>query len=244
MIRVTARSCITTLTRSLAIGSMLGVLIAGPVLAQANDPWTSGSSYRGHDYVNTGGYMVIGGLTAFETFQNDFGQQFDTSFGFVLKGGARLNPFLALEVEGNFISGFDTLVNISNNPNFPGSGLPPVVGLTVDGGNIMGNVVAYLPLGRIQPKAIVGLGGMWARLRSTNQVGVVCGPSFYYYWYCTGAYAQLGSTGGFVMQFGGGVDVVLGDNWALVIESTYVKPFGSIEDLTYVNLNWGVRFDF
>lgn len=232
-------------TRCLAIGMMLGVLIAGPAAAGPGDPWNSSTNYRGHDFVNLGGYMMIGGLTAFETFQRDFGQEFDNSMGFMLKGGARVHPFLAFEVEGNFISGFDTQVNISNNPNFPTSGLPPLVGLTVDGGNITGNIVAYLPLGRIQPKAIVGLGGMWARLRSTNQVGVVCGPSFYYYyWYCTGAYAQLGSTGGFVMRFGGGVDVTLGDNWALIIEATYVKPFGSIDELTYVNMNWGLRFDF
>jgi len=223
---------------------MIGILAAGPAVAQGADPWTSQSSWQGHDHVRTGGYVVIGGLTAFETFQNDSGQDFDNSFGFVLKGGGRINPYLALEVEGNFISGFDTVVDISGNPSFPGSGLPPQVGLTVDGGNITGNAVLYFPLGRLQPKAIVGLGGMWARLRSTNQVGVVCGPSFNFYWYCTGAYAQLGSTGGFVMRFGGGFDLQLGDEWALVVESTYVKPFGSVADLTYVNLNWGLRFDF
>lgn len=208
--------------------------------AYAQGSWTSADNYQGQDFVNTGGYMMIGGLTGFEFFQRDGGQEFDSSFGFVLKGGARFNPYLAAEIEGNFLSGFDTVVNVAGNPNVP----PGVnaLALTVDGGNVMANVVAYFPLGRVQPKAIVGLGGMWARLRSTNPVGTVCGGGFF--WYCTGAYAQLGSSGGFAMRFGGGVDVYLSEDWALVLESTYVKPFGSIEELTYLNLNWGVRFDF
>jgi hypothetical protein len=215
----------------------IGILVVGPGAAQAQGNWS------GDDYVNLGGYMVIGGLTGFEAFDGDGGQDFDSSFGFVLKGGARLHKNFAAEIEGNFLSGFDTTVDLQGNPAVP-PGFPPFANLTIDGGNVTLNAKAYLPLGRIQPNAIVGLGGMWSRLRSTYPVTVVCGPSYWFYWYCSGAYARLASDGGFVMRFGGGVDVQMGEQWALVVDATYVMPFGSIEELSYVNLNWGVRFDF
>jgi len=235
---------LTTPARALVVGITIGLLVTGPGTAvAAQDAWSSQSSWRGKDHVNLGGYLVIGGLTGFEAFQRDGGQSFDGSMGFVLKGGARVHPYFAAEVEGNFLSGFDTVVNLTNVPS-PPAGLPPAVGLTIDGGNVTVNAKAYLPLGRIQPHATVGLGGMWARLRSTYPVTVVCTPSWYYYWYCNGAYARLASGGGFAMRFGGGVDLQVTDDWALVVEAAYVRPFGEIEDLSYVNLNWGVRFDF
>jgi len=233
----------TRFIHTVVLGMTLGVLVIGPGVARAQESWSGQNTFSGHDYVNTGGYMMIGGLTGFEAFSGDGGQDFDSTFGFVLKGGARFNPYIAAEVEGNFLSGFDTVVNLTNNPAIP-AGFPPSVALTLDGGNVTVNAKAYFPLGRFQPNAIIGLGGMWTRVRSTYPVSVVCGPSFYFYWYCTGAYAQLASGGGFVMRFGGGVDVQLGDTWALVVDATYVKPFGSIEEFSYVNLNWGVRFDF
>ena len=232
---------IRTPTRRLCAGIAVAaavVLVAAPAGAQRS----FGDNFRGQDFVNTGGYMVLGGLTGFEVFQADGGQQFDNSLGFVLKGGARFNPYIAAEVEGNFLSGFDTVIDLTQIPGGVPPGLPPFVGLTVDGGNITANAVVYFPLGRIQPKAILGVGGMWARLRTTNAVTVVCGGGFY--WYCRGAYAQLGSNGGFVMRYGGGADVYIGEDWALTLEASFVQPFGGIEELRYVNLNWGVRFDF
>jgi hypothetical protein len=230
--------------RAAALGAAICILFTSQGVAAAQDDYWGSGTPRGDDHVNLGGYLMIGGLTGFETFQRDGGQDFDSSFGFVLKGGARLHRNFAAEVEGNFLSGFDTVVDLRNNPGIP-AGFPPFAALTVDGGNVTVNAVAYLPLGRIQPKAIVGLGGMWARLRSTYPVGVVCSPSYYfYYWYCADTYAQLASRGGFVMRFGGGVDFQIGDDWALVVDATYVKPFGDVEALTYVDLNWGIRFDF
>lgn len=237
-----------TLRRS--IGALLIGLscFAAAGLAEAQDSWMDGSTYSGNDYVNTGGYLILGGLTGFDNFSTPSSvpePSFDASFGFVLKGGARLNPFLALEAEFDYLSGFDTIVDITGVPGFAGSGLPPSVALTIDGGNVTFNAVAYFPLGRIQPKAIVGLGGMWAELRSTNVTSTVCYPGYYWYgWYCSGAYTNIGNEGGFVMRFGGGADVYLSESFALTLDATYVLPFGSISDLGYTNLNWGVKFDF
>jgi len=197
------------------------------------------------DFVTVGGYLMLGGLTAFDNFQGVDGFQvintdFDTSFGFVIKGGYRFHPLLAAELEGDFISGFDSTFVV------PGAA-PPFNGplkLTVDGGNITGNVLAYLPLGRFQPYGLFGLGGMWANLRSTYAVATVCGPSFNWFWYCRGAYARLTDGGAFVMKFGGGLDVFVTEDWAINIEATYVLPTGELTDLQYVNLNWGFKFVF
>lgn len=228
---------------------LIGLLcFAGAGIANAQDSWMDGSTEGGNDFVNTGGYMILGGLTGFDNFSNPTNvptPSIDSSFGFVLKGGARLNSFLALEAEFNYLSGFDMNVNISGLPGYAGSGLPPTVALTLDGGNVTFNAVAYFPLGRFQPKAIVGLGGMWAELRTTNVTSTVCYPGWYWYgWYCTGAYTNIGNEGGFVMRFGGGADLYLTDTFALTVDATYVLPFGSISDLAYTNLNWGVKFDF
>ena len=224
--------------------SLLLAFLTSAAWAQDSAPLETGPHPGRNEYVSTGGYAVIGGLNGFAAFQNDQGQSFDGSYGFLLKGGARFNPYLAVELEGNFLSGFETQYNISQHPNYPGSGLPPTVGLTVEGGNVTANLVAYFPLGRIQPKVMVGLGGMWAGLRSTDSIGVVCTPGYAWDWYCSGRYARLGNSGGYVMRFGGGVDIEVAEDWAIVLESSYIKPFGALADLTYVNLGWGIRFNF
>ena len=89
----------------------------------------------------------------------------------------------------------------------------------------------------------VGIGGMWTRLRSTNAVGTVCAPGAIY-WYCNGVYANFGGDGGFVSKFGGGTDFYITEYWALTLDVAYVLPAGSISELQYVNLGWGVRFNF
>ncbi|MCH2185550.1 outer membrane beta-barrel protein [Myxococcota bacterium] len=224
--------------------SLLLTSLTAAAWAQDSAPFEAGSHPGRNEYVSTGGYAVIGGLNGFAAFQNDQGQSFDGSYGFLLKGGARFNPYLAVEFEGNFLSGFKTQYDISQHPNYPGSGLPPTVGLTVEGGNVTANVVAYFPLGRIQPKVMVGIGGMWAGLRSTDSVGAVCTPGYPWDWYCSGRYARLGNSGGYGTRFGGGGDIEGAEDWAIVLESSYIKPFGALEDLTYVNLGWGIRFNF
>ncbi|MDG2048581.1 MAG: outer membrane beta-barrel protein [Myxococcota bacterium] len=225
-------------------GCGLIALLASAAWAENGTDGEAGPTNGRNAHVSTGGYALVGGLNGFAAFQNDQGQRFNGSYGFLLKGGARLNPYFALEVEGNFLSGFETKYDISQHPNYPGSGLPPTVGLTVDGGNVTANVVAYFPLGRVQPKVIIGLGGMWAGLRSSDSIGAVCTPGYAWDWYCSGRYAQLGNNGGYVMRFGGGVDIEVAQDWAIVLESSYIKPFGAIQDLTYVTLGWGIRFDF
>jgi opacity protein-like surface antigen len=196
------------------------------------------------DFINTGGYLVLGGMNGFEQFQNTkpFVLDVDNTMGFEIKGGYRAHKFLAAEFEGVFLSGFDGKIALGTiDPAFP-----LLVPLTVDGGHVMTNVLGYLPFGRFQPYAMVGLGGMWTRVRTTNAVLLACSPGVnpYGYAFCNGSYANLDSNGGFVMQFGGGLDVYVTEDWALTVDGSYVMPFGDISDFRYVKLGWGVRFNF
>jgi opacity protein-like surface antigen len=154
-------------------------------------------------------YIVLGGLTAFPTFKDLDPLSFDTSLGFQFRGGYRFNRIFALEGGVDFVSGWD-------------SQLLPVI----EGGNVTVNGLAYFPMGRFEPYALIGLGGMWTSVRPVGLTppGSCCG--------------------GFVMKFGGGSDFYVTDDWALTVDVAYVLPVGSIENLRYVSLGWGARFHF
>lgn len=193
-------------------------------------------AFGNDDFVNLGGYIVLGGVSAFESFKDippDF--NFDTSLGFMLRGGYRIDSIFSVEAEGNFLSGWDT-----HNTEIPGSDARD---FTLDGGTATLNALAYFPMGRFQPHILIGLGGMWAQLRTSNSVDEICGPNDEY-WFCQPVYRQLGHSGSFVMKFGGGLDYYVTRDWALVVDAAYVLPFGNLEDLRYVSFNWGFLFNF
>ena len=211
--------------------SFLSLLACGLFLANANHARADG--ILSDEYVNPGAYIVMGGVTGFSEFK-DIPATFDTSLGFMLRGGYRIDSIFAIEAGGNFLSGWDTQAE-SPAPGSQG-------GLTLDGGTATVNALAYLPLGRFQPHLLVGLGGMWAQLRTTDSVVQLCGPDEF--WFCQNVYRQLDHSGSFVMKFGGGLDAYITRDWALVIDAAYVLPFGDLKDLRYVSLNWGIRFNF
>ena len=187
------------------------------------------------DFVNLGAYIVLGGISAFESFKDippDF--DFDTSLGFMLRGGYRINSTFSVEAEGNFLSGWDT-----HDTHIPET---DATDFTLDGGTATLNALAYFPMGRFQPHLLIGLGGMWAQLRTSSSVDEICAPDEY--WFCQPVYSQLGHSGSFVMKFGGGLDYYVTRDWALVLDAAYVLPFGNLEDLRYTSFNWGFRFNF
>jgi hypothetical protein len=174
-------------------------------------------------------YIVLGGLTAFPNFQDmdplSFSPSgplsFDTSLGFQFRGGYRFNRIFALEGGVDFVSGWDSQLLST-------IGGPVNTKMEIEGGNVTVNALAYLPfpMGRFEPYALVGLGGMWSSVRPVGETppGSCCG--------------------GFVMKFGGGSDFYVTDDWALTVDVAYVLPVGSIENLQYVSLGWGARFHF
>ena len=130
------------------------------------------------EFVDPGGYLVLGGITAFEQFQDTGGTPIENSLGFEIRGGYRFTRNLSVEGQLDFWSGFDLTVDFDDaEPEVPDTGE-----LTVDGGIFTANVKAALPFGRIQPYALAGLGGMWARLRSTYPTGTICTPGYWGWW--------------------------------------------------------------
>ena len=107
---------------------------------------------------------------------------FDNSLGFQMRFGVRGHKYLALELEGDFISGFDVDVP----PIVTGEPLATRGKLSADGGNVTVNARVYFPLGRFQPYGLVGIGGNWMRLRSRYDTGVTCQPSWGWGYWCCG----------------------------------------------------------
>jgi hypothetical protein len=94
------------------------------------------------------GPYIGGSLTgAMEYFDNDISDEDATTGGFALKGGYRFLPWLAAELDYEYLDEFDTKINKIDMQT-----------LTVQG--------KFNPLaGRFQPYGMVGLGYGWADAR-------------------------------------------------------------------------------
>ncbi len=187
-------------------------------------------------FVNPGAYMIVGGSSGFENFSDANDADFDDTIGFRIRGGYRFNKIWSLEADFEFLDGFDTTVDIPQNPSLGN--------LAIDTGIITVNTKIYTPLeGRFQPYALLGIGGMWATLRTDYSVGTVCYPG-YWGWYCSGAYGKLDDGSAFAGRAGIGFDVYLTEGIALTFDASYVLPTGDLEDLQYTSLGWAFRFQF
>ncbi len=190
-----------------------------------------------NEWAEPGAYLTLGAINSFEHFDNT-GEDFDNSWGFAARGGYRVNEWLAVEGFLEFISGYE-VDYIAQPPVVPA---PAEVELTIDGGMGGANAKLYAPwLGRLQPYALVGVGGQWARLRTTNPTGFVCDPIF---WYCQGTYTKIGNSGAFVAKFGAGIDFWLSEDLAIVVDGVFNLPTGDLKDLRSTNLTWGAVFRF
>lgn len=190
------------------------------------------------EFDQSGMYVVLGGLNNFENFPKDNPFENDATYGnsmgFQARFGARFLPYLAAEIQGDFISGFDVTVPTEDAGRIP---------LSLEGGNITGNIRAILPLGRFEPYAKVGVGGMWSNLVTGFYTGSVCTPS-YWGWWCSPTRTRLADAGAFVAKFGGGVDVWITEDFALVFDAEYVLPTGELTGQQYVNFGWAAKFKF
>ncbi len=190
------------------------------------------NSASANEFYDPGPYLILGGLTGFHQFDAPDEADIGTSLGFELRGGYRLLKYFSAEGEIDFFTGFKLR-----------TGDPDVGDFQVDGFNFTANAKAYFPLGRFHPYALVGLGGMYAQLRTDQPVGTTCSPS-YWGWWCNDVYGQVDDEFGFVTKFGGGLDFYISYSWAVTLDATYVKPFGNLDKLEFISFNWGVMFKF
>jgi opacity protein-like surface antigen len=96
----------------------------------------------------------------------------------------------------------------------------------IDGWAISANAKGYLLTGRVQPYGLVGLGLMHGDGSAGNFAGAAH-PS-----------------NGFMMRFGGGLDVYITEHLAIGPEFAYLLPTGSANDLDLFTIALGHTFRF
>jgi len=174
----------------------------------------------------------LGGLTGFQQFDAPADADIGMTLGLGVRGGYRILRYFAAEGEINFFTGFKLR-----------TGDPKMGDFQIDGIPFTANAKAYYPLGSFHPYALVGLGGMYAQLRTNKPAGTICWPG-YWGWYCRGVYGQADENADFVAKFGGGPDFYITESWAISLDATYVRPFNTLDRLKCISFNWGAKFKF
>lgn len=179
-------------------------------------------------------------VTQFRSGQNQRGRQpfnIDPSVGIGVRAGYRLGPRLAIEGHFEWMNEFDIAFENADRtqPNVS-SELGTVESWT---GTV--NLRAYALTGRVQPYALVGVGVL--RFDSVN----------------TSERAPLGSPAGrpiftlnisdedgvgFAARLGGGIEMFVTDDVAIVVGASYVLPTGDARHFDYVSTEAGLQVRF
>jgi opacity protein-like surface antigen len=186
------------------------------------------------EFERKGWLLNLAGTYAFETFRkslrDDLRQVSATSLNVMVDNslgvnggfGYRCHRNLAVELEAEWISGFETEIL--------DSGGSTIAKVEPDPLTVTTNFKGYLPLGRFQPFALAGAGIMSSSLSVTESTGTGVIES-----------AQFRA---FVLRLGGGVDYYATKNIVLNIGADYVLPLGGDIDLDHISLGWGVQYRF
>ncbi|MBW2289189.1 MAG: porin family protein [Deltaproteobacteria bacterium] len=116
--------------------AMLFVALAGPAHSES-----------GPDFARKGGYLGVGFALGINNFDIPSSIDVDAGFGFDAWGGYRFHPYLAAELQVEYLNGFGT--------DIPG---PDVSGQAV---TFTGNLKVYILKGRAQPFLLAGAGLGW-----------------------------------------------------------------------------------
>jgi len=186
------------------------------------------------EFERKGWLLNLAGTYAFETFagslRDDLRQASGTSLNVMadnslgVNGGAgyRCHRNLAIELEAEWVSGFQTEIF--------DSGGAKIAKVEPDPLTVTTNFKGYLPFGRFQPFALAGAGIMSSSLSVTESTGSGVIES-----------AQFRA---FALRLGGGFDFYATKNIVLNIGADYVFPLGGDQDLDYVSVGWGIQYRF
>jgi opacity protein-like surface antigen len=200
-------------------------LFTAPVYAESEDEVS--------EYARNGVYLMASAAYAVEKFES---WDLKNSYGAGARLGYRLHPRLAAEVEYQWLGGF----HCGGNLGCYTSGGPGATG--VEAKQFIGQVAtvnakAFALTGRVQPYALVGIGGGTFEVKKKQRTLLPDGVS-----YIQRGFSSRG--GGFVARYGGGVDLYGDEQWAIFAEAAYVVPWGDIQDLDYVSIEWGFLWRF
>lgn len=197
---------------------VLGLIVALPAAAQqtAPQPEWDDSFYP---YAREGTYLGLGAQFALENFDKDPpvnvpGSSTDLSAddggGIEMRVGYRLHSRIAAEALFQYYWGFEVRDKAGDlagqNDKF-------------DGWTLTANAKLYPLLGRIQPYALAGVGGI-----VFNE--------------------KKGHDSGFVARLGGGVDLYISDRVVVDVEIAYLFPATPVSELQFATFAAGVQYRY
>jgi opacity protein-like surface antigen len=200
------------------------------------------------EYVRSGVYFIAAASYAVEQFDRDErSTDFRNSFGAGARLGYRLHPLFAAEAQYEWIAGFDEYGLVSEEgvgPTFIDCGEDPEACLSrkkIKAGEIIAHTatvnVKVFPLGgRIQPYALVGVGVGSSEINQRERTGLD-GEDLVKTDITTQDQA-------FVSRYGLGVDLYGDDAWGMFAEAAYILPTGSLRELDYISVQWGLLWRF
>lgn len=186
------------------------------------------------EFERKGAYLDLAGSYALATFASNLSDALSKESGLPLRvssddslgvsGGAgyRCHRFYSIEVEAEWLSGFDADLSQSGVGNVGTIDIEPLTVTT--------NFRAHYPAGRWQPFALVGVGIMSAKVGVKDQGGLGLSDSE--------------TLTGMAMRFGGGLDFYATKKVVLNVGAEYVLPFADVEDLDYLSFGWGIEYRF
>jgi hypothetical protein len=185
------------------IGSMIPGGQASAQEAKAEDGAAAESSAESPDYARNGGWVGLGGAFALEHF--DRRGSYEDSGALAFRAGYRGLPNVAVEMLGEVL------------PHFDGDGSRDG---DVDGFLVSVNGKLFLPLGRVEPWVMGGLGFLNINANHRDRED------------------------DFAFRFAGGLDAYLTEHWAIYLEAAYVLPTGEISEYRYSTYGAGFLFRF
>ena len=210
------------------IGAIMGAAcVATAVLGAESDTIDDG-------YARRGWLVGAGGSYAMETFEDDVESEFqsvlgstvsfsaDNSFGVNGRAGYRCHPRFSVEVEVEWLDGFEADISDSTLGKIATFDIEPWV-FTV-------NTKGYLLTGRYQPFVLLGVGVMTADFEVRDTQGLGLSDSF--------------DEIDFVMRFGGGIDLYATKHVVVSVEADYVLPFANLKDFDYLSIGLGFQYRF
>jgi opacity protein-like surface antigen len=175
-------------------------------------PWAGAALAADEDH--SGPYLGIGVGWGFDDFDKIGGANIDTAFGFDAWGGHKFNKWVAIELQLEYLNGFDGTVNKRD---------VEAQGVTF-GANLKIFPLASVFIDRIQPFVMAGPGFTWIEVDVDG----------------FGKEDNLD----FSARFGGGIDFYSTDHIALQFSSSYVLNTGGNKNGNYISLVFGVQYKF
>jgi opacity protein-like surface antigen len=210
---------------------MLGAIIV--CLSLFTAPVYADSEDEVSEYARNGVYFMAVGVFAIENFGS---WDLKDSYGVGARLGYRLHPYLAAEAQYEWLGGFDCKAHarcyVAGGPS--GSGVKV---REYDGHVATVNAKAFLLTGRVQPYALVGVGGGRFEVKKKERRLLPDGETVEKW-----NFSSYGN--GLVSRFGVGVDLYGDEAWAMFTEAAYVLPRGNLRDLDYVSIEWGFLWRF